>query len=320
MRPISLLLALLLPGCPEVKGYSSGEICKDPTYDPQTAPRTYTVTADTIAAAAGEDGVLDLHECAELCAAEELEAEWNDVTGCNVEYADTGVADSGGGGGTLTCEGTWQLQCIGGRAPAGGLRVRARARGTAAGRWLGRVAAMEAAAIGAFRDLAADLERLGAPAELVTEARAAAEDEVRHARQMRALARAHGGQPAHLIRRASRPLDLTAFAAVNAASGCVEETWSALLARHQALRAPEALRPVLTQIAADEARHAELSWRVHAWALAAGADADIVAQAMRQAAQAVHREARRRAPAGLGLPSPRRARRLAAELDAALWV
>ena len=56
----------------------------------------------------------------------------------------------------------------------------------------------------------------------------------------------------------------------NAVEGCVRETVGAAVAAVQAARATDPrVRAVMTQIARDEARHAALSWRVHAWALGA---------------------------------------------------
>lgn len=178
---------------------------------------------------------------------------------------------------------------------------------------------MEAASVLAFRELADDLERLGAPAELGEGARAGAADEVRHARAMAALARRCGGTPPRVARVRRGGEDLTRFAEHNAAAGCVAETWSAVLAVHQALHAPPEMRPTFEAIARDEVRHAELSWAIHRWALGAGADRARVAAAMRDTVEAVRGEASRRAPSRLGLPTPARARRLAAGLDAGLW-
>lgn len=313
MRPLPLLLATLLPGCDRVL-YNSGEACDDPAFDPQTTPAWYTTTEATVAAAAGEDGELDEAECAALCADLAQGDEWLEVTGCAaMESGDTGAGMS------VRCEGTWQRICPGGRPPRGTLARGRRAAGSPRGRWLGRMATMEAAAVLAFRELAVDLARLGAPPELVVAARAAADDEVRHARVMARLARAAGGTPARLVRRDRGPADLAAFAAHNAAAGCVAETWSALVAVHQGLHAPPALRPSFAAIARDEVRHAELAWAIHRWALDAGAEPGALRDAVRDAAEAVRTEASRRGPTGLGLPTPARARRLAAALDAGLW-
>jgi rubrerythrin len=61
--------------------------------------------------------------------------------------------------------------------------------------------------------------------------------------------------------------DLEAVLLENAREGCIHETYAALIAAHQARYAedPE-VREVFTTIAAEEQRHAELAWDLHAWA------------------------------------------------------
>jgi hypothetical protein len=64
---------------------------------------------------------------------------------------------------------------------------------------------------------------------------------------------------------------LAEIAASTVAEGCVGETVAAVVAAEQRARATDpAVRAALAQIAADEARHAELAWRTVAWALRAG--------------------------------------------------
>ena len=86
-------------------------------------------------------------------------------------------------------------RCVGGRRPPG-LRAAARVDGGAVGRWLATAADLEAASVPAFVQLARELIAHDAPAALVHAALAAADDEVRHAAAMTALARAHGAEPA----------------------------------------------------------------------------------------------------------------------------
>src|SRR5262249_32306722 len=79
--------------------------------------------------------------------------------------------------------------CVG-RAPAG-LTSAPRDRGLSEiGDWLSRCAHLEAASVAAFERLAAELTALGAPLDLVEEARRAAGDEIRHAAVIGTLARA----------------------------------------------------------------------------------------------------------------------------------
>lgn len=164
--------------------------------------------------------------------------------------------------------------CAIGRRPAGLRRPRRAPQGSRLGRYLAQAAALEAASVDAFQILGDELARLGAPAELLAEARRAAADEVRHARLMTALARRAGVEPQRPVveRRAPRPL--LAVALENAVEGCVREAASALLACRQALalsRRPadagdELLPLVLAGIAEDETRHGALSLAVARWA------------------------------------------------------
>ena len=149
--------------------------------------------------------------------------------------------------------------------------------------------AAEHASIAAFAKLSLELLAFGAPADLVDAAHAAARDEVRHAADAYALASAFAGKrvgPGALDLAGVAPhTELAAFARAAFVEGCVGETLAALEA-DEALRvvrerdapdAPDApdsrdsrIARVLDVVARDEARHAELSWRVVAWALAEG--------------------------------------------------
>jgi len=153
--------------------------------------------------------------------------------------------------------------CLGGRKPEGLSvpRLPPSDRRTA---FLLGCAHMEAASVIAFARLADDLEVLGAPAGLVVRMRAAAGDEVRHARDVLALAGDHS-MPVVDITPARRK-DAFTIALENAREGCVRETFAALVACRQAASArDEAVRTVMTTIAADETRHAELSWELASW-------------------------------------------------------
>jgi rubrerythrin len=122
--------------------------------------------------------------------------------------------------------------------------------------------------VAAFERLGAELSALGAPAELVAEARAAAEDEVRHAAVVGALARARGGEPVAAQVEAGALRSLEEMALENAVEGCVRETFGALVGAHQAAHAGDVdIAAAMKGIAADEARHAALSWKVHGWAM-----------------------------------------------------
>lgn len=140
----------------------------------------------------------------------------------------------------------------------------------------GRSGAAEHASIAAFSKLALELLAHGAPASLVRAVHLAGVDEIDHAERCFALAARFGGaavgpgaipftQPVD----ASRPLADIAADAVR--EGCVGETTGAVLARAAAESAADpAVREALAAIAADEERHAALSWQIVAWAVRSG--------------------------------------------------
>lgn len=150
----------------------------------------------------------------------------------------------------------------------------AAAREHAAAGWA-REAAYEHASVAAFARLAIDLMIHGAPAELVDAAHVAARDEIRHAQQCYGIASALGGSivgpgPLALSAVSTAPtLEELALACFR--DGCVNETVAALCVAEASRRAASpTIRESLAAIADDEARHAELSYRILAWALRVG--------------------------------------------------
>lgn len=200
------------------------------------------------------------------------------------------------------------------------------AGGRAAGEYLKNSAELEAAAVAAFQILGRELAAHGAPSELHSATARAAADEVRHAAITARLARRYGGRP-EAPRIAPRGVRaLCEIAVENAVEGCVRETYGALVALRQARLARDpAVRQAMAGIAADEVRHAALSWSVAAWAnhvLPKPARARIAA-AKEQAVQTLRAEVAQAPAAGLqallGLPSPEQAQALVDSLNAALW-
>ena len=164
----------------------------------------------------------------------------------------------------------WSRSIALGRAPSWSPSTRAQA---AVG-WA-REAAFEHASVAAFARLAIDLMVHGAPADLVDDAHAAARDEVRHAQECYGIASAFADAPmgpgplplATLTPAAS----ITALAVECFRDGCVNETVAALCVAEASRRAASpAVRDTLARIADDEGRHAELSYRILAWALRSG--------------------------------------------------
>ena len=194
------------------------------------------------------------------------------------------------------------------------------------GEHLARAAYLEAASVDAFYILHDELAAHGAPKRLLSAALRAARDEVRHAREAGALARRYGARPAKPRVRRRPPRDLATVAVENAIEGCVHETFGALVAMWQAERATdEAVRATMARIARDEVRHAELGWRVSAWAesrLDAASRERVRAAreaAVRELLASAHEELPPSVVGALGMPAPPAAAVLARTLDAALW-
>ncbi len=217
----------------------------------------YTVSLnDPVACTVDVDaGTQDADLCVVLCDPYEAECVYTDLT----------LADGGH---------EYVVGCGGGDGCVGRLHERARAdlaRRCARGRfnrgaWLARAAALEATSVEAFEILAEELERFGAPEALVADARRAARDEVRHARATTVLASRFGARVPSRARGRRRRRDLRTVAVENAAEGCVRETFGAALAAWQAACARDAtVRRAMRSIARDEARHADLAWRIDAW-------------------------------------------------------
>jgi hypothetical protein len=224
----------------------------------------------------------------------------------------------------LTCGATF---CEGRRT--GGVDEPALARSLSTGDYLAACSYLEATSVHAFARLAIELEAHGAPRELVDAALAARDDEVRHAEATRALARRFGVEAKWPDGPPSDVRSLATVARENAVEGCVRETYGAVLACVRAAGAadPE-VRAAMTAIAPDECRHADLSWRIDAWAVPrlTERDREVVRAAMHDAARALSEgdgegderltDACRRT---VGMPTKRERRRVAELLDAKLF-
>ncbi len=140
--------------------------------------------------------------------------------------------------------------------------------------WL-RDAQEEHASIAAFARFTLHLLAVGAPPQMIRESQRASLDEVRHAEDCFALARRYGAGehgPAGLdFEGAMASTSLGDIVAIAAEEGCVGETLGAALAVEQVRRCVDArAKAVLTRIARDESRHAELAWAFVAWAASRG--------------------------------------------------
>lgn len=157
-----------------------------------------------------------------------------------------------------------------GRRPDG-LRERPEARRERSsrdpiGEYFERAAHLEDASVHAFRIMSRELAAHGAPKTLIFAAKRAQADETRHARATRDIAREHGGNPERACVDARPIRSLEEIAIENAAEGCIRETYGALVAMWQAKAAGDpAIARAMKKIAADETRHAALSWSLAAW-------------------------------------------------------
>jgi hypothetical protein len=136
------------------------------------------------------------------------------------------------------------------------------------------MAQLEAASVDAFHALYADLARLGAPRDLLAAVRAAARDEVRHARMVGSMAERFGACPPPVSVAPAPARSAEELAIENAEEGCVKEAFGAAVAASQAQRARDPqVRKMMRVIARDELGHAALAWRIAEW-LDARLDAD----------------------------------------------
>jgi hypothetical protein len=136
----------------------------------------------------------------------------------------------------------------------------------AIGEHLAQIAFLEAAAVAAFEQLAAELDALGAPTELVERARRAAREETRHAILMRGLARRWGVEAKVPVVAPQALRDAFEIALDNAVEGLTRERFGALLALHQAHFAKDPLvRAVMQLVSEDEVDHAQFSQELHDW-------------------------------------------------------
>jgi hypothetical protein len=139
-----------------------------------------------------------------------------------------------------------------------------------------RAGAAEHASVAAFARLALELLAHGAPVPLLRDVHQAAIDELRHATVCWSLSEHFGGGAVSVgAFPFSAPVAVNGSLATLAASavreGCLAETLGAHVADAAAELSDEpAVRSALRSIAAEEATHAVLSFRIVAWAMRQG--------------------------------------------------
>jgi hypothetical protein len=131
---------------------------------------------------------------------------------------------------------------------------------------------MEHASIAAFARFALELMGQGAPPELIEGAQQAMADETHHAKLAFALASQYANQdmgPGRLDLNGAGPSSSLAEMVHTAiVEGAVGETIAAMEAAEALEQATDpAVRLVLTEVVADETRHAQLAWSFLHWAL-----------------------------------------------------
>jgi hypothetical protein len=136
----------------------------------------------------------------------------------------------------------------------------------ALGRYFAECAWLEAASVVAFRELALELARFGAPQPLLDSCEDAAADEERHTKFMNTLRERFGGAERPVQQRPQSIRTLFEVARENAVEGVVRETFGAAVALYHVEHAKEPeLRHIFGEIAEDECRHAELASAVAAF-------------------------------------------------------
>jgi hypothetical protein len=137
-------------------------------------------------------------------------------------------------------------------------------------RYWSRIALDEHASIASFERLALELRELDAPGELIARATRAADEERRHAELTFAIASAYAGAPLEpgALEAPAREASLEVLAREALVDGVLGEGLAAKAARWARAHARDPfVRSALGEIARDEARHAELSWSILAFAV-----------------------------------------------------
>lgn len=179
-------------------------------------------------------------------------------------------------------------------------------------------AQMEHASIASFAQFSLDLLRLGAPPELLRECHLAALDEIEHARIAFTVAEqlscvAVGPDVLPIGDLQLHTIEQAVAAAV--IEGCIGETIAAAILSEQAHQCSEAgLARLLTKMAEDELRHAQLAWRFVAWSIQRyGRDVRVTVAATFDSALG-----KLPAPTDLGLPD--QALRVGGRITSTDWV
>ena len=132
------------------------------------------------------------------------------------------------------------------------------------GGYFARSAQEEMTAVFAFQEMLQNLKSFNAPQKLLDDCERAICDEKRHTIMMSNMAKRHGCESAVVKLPKQQKVSILELAKHNAIAGCIEETWSALIAEHQSKHTKQYAK-LFGIIAKDEIFHAQLSWDIHQW-------------------------------------------------------
>jgi hypothetical protein len=132
------------------------------------------------------------------------------------------------------------------------------------GGYFARLAQEEATAVFAFGELLEYLQDWEAPKLLQDWCSRIIEEEKVHTLMMSGLAHRNGQGSAVIQFPSVNQVSMKEMAIHNALTGCIGETWSAVLLRYQSEHAPK-YNGVFKRISKDETSHAEFSWSLHEW-------------------------------------------------------
>jgi hypothetical protein len=318
---LSMLFASLVAACgPED---TTGDECEATT---EMGSMDVLLADDEFATYLDENGELSEDACQMICE----DNIYLDESDTILAWTDCTAGPGPGTGHEIECAYSYRNGCAVSTAGRNGRGVRCYGEGVGVGpvaRWAARMAHAEASSVRAFVDLGRELDKLQAPRELAHRARAAARDEVVHARAMNRLAKRFGGRPSALrFQRVPEDRSALVVARENVAEGCVRETWAALVAHHQSRCAtdPE-IRAVMKRIAVDETRHAALAHDIDAWfrGILGTSDRVRLDTTRRRTVASLGSSNLGSAPSLVriaGLPNEARARNLLAALERGLWI
>ena len=114
----------------------------------------------------------------------------------------------------------------------------------------------------AFAEIHEFLSIINAPDELLQKVRSAMEDEKRHTRLLGRLCERYNHPLPPLEAPTRVQKDAFEWALHNALTGCIGETWAAVLEAHRAQNS-NTHNTTFSRIARDEAKHAQLSWDIY---------------------------------------------------------